>query len=258
MGTHRDPTDTTQPPATTAERPLAHREQTRNIVLFALNVGLIYLAAPVTYVSLVHGGLLNRLGFSDTIANLPAGVYLWTTPLPVLVAWCFPQVRLLKPLLVASFLSIAVMGAVVATTVLLLGPELVLAALLAHAAVLGCALGVVAVCQWEVIGRGVAEARRGQALGLAYGAGPMLAVLASFASQLVLGGKVEVPGMTLRAGPVEFPGASPACFSLACRSWPWPRCSRVGSLSVCPAPSRRANRSWRGWPREQGSSSARV
>jgi hypothetical protein len=193
------------PAAAMLDCPLTPGEQTRNIVLFAINVGLIYLAAPVTYVSLVHAGLLDSLGYSATIANLPSGVYLWTTPLPVLVVWWFPQVRLLKPLLIASFLAIAVMGGVVMAAVLVLGREMVLAALVAHAAVLGCALGVVATCQWEVIGRGVSEARRGQALGLAFGAGPVLAVVASFASQLVLGGKFEGPGFSLVVAPVPYP-----------------------------------------------------
>jgi hypothetical protein len=159
----------------------------------------------VTYVSLVHAGLLDRLGYPATIANLPSGVYLWTTPLPVLVVWWFPQVRLLKPLLVASFVAIAIIGSLVAVAVLLLERGVVLAALVAHAAVLGCALGVVATCQWEVIGRGVADARRGQALGLAFGAGPVLAVLSSFGSQLVLGGKMEGPGFSVLLGPVPYP-----------------------------------------------------
>ena len=73
-------------------------QQTRNIVLYAFNVALIYLASPVTYVGLVHGALLKSLHFSDAMSNLPGGVYLWTTPLPVLVAWYFPRSRQLKPL----------------------------------------------------------------------------------------------------------------------------------------------------------------
>ncbi len=181
------------PSAPVPGSPLTPAEQTRNILLFACNVSLVYFASPVSYVGLVHGGLLNQMRFSDTVANLPASVYLWTTPLPVLVVWYFPQVRHLKNLLIAAFLAVAALGGLVAATVLLLGPSLVLAALVAHAAVLGCALGLVATCQWEVIGRGVDEARRGQALGLAYGVGPLLAVLASLGSQLVLAGTRGVP-----------------------------------------------------------------
>ena len=43
---------------------------------------------------------------------------------------------------------------------------------------------------WEVIGRGVAESRRGVALALAFGVGPFLAVLGSLGSQLCLTGRL--------------------------------------------------------------------
>ncbi len=173
-------------PAPLPDCPLPTRQQTRNVLLYATNVALIYLASPVTYVGLVHGALLKRLQFSDAVSNLPAGVYLWTTPLPVLVAWYFPRARQLKPLLIGSYLAVALVGAMTTVAVWLLDREWVLAALVAHAAVLGCALGVVATCQWEVLGRGVSETRRGQAFTLAFGAGPVLAVIASLVSQMVL------------------------------------------------------------------------
>jgi MFS family permease len=66
----------------------------------------------------------------------------------------------------------------------------VIPAVLLHAAVAGGALGVAAVFQWEVIGRGVSESRRGQAFALAFGAGPVLAVLGSLGQQLVLDGHI--------------------------------------------------------------------
>jgi MFS family permease len=183
--------------------PLSHRQQTRNLLLYACNWALIYLASPVTYVSLVHAALLKRLGFNDVLSNLPAGVYLWTTPIPVLVVWYFPQVRQLKSLLMAAFLVVALMGLVAMAAVCWLGPAWVLAALIAHAAVLGCAIGVAATCQWEMVGRGVTEARRGQALALAFGAGPVLAVIASLGAQLVLAGQAE--GINLPLPRVEVP-----------------------------------------------------
>jgi hypothetical protein len=179
----------------TADCPLSPREQTRNILIFAANWSLIYLSSPVTYVGIVQATLVDRLGYGSQAANLPAAVYLWSAPLAVVVIWLFPQVRSLKALLVTAFLSTAVMGGVVAAAVLLLSAEAILAALVAHAVVWGCANGVSATCQWEMMGRGVSETRRGQALGLAFGAGPILAVIASIASQVVLGG--NVPGFQL-------------------------------------------------------------
>jgi MFS family permease len=174
---------------TTPDCPLSPREQTRNILIYAATWALIYLASPVTYVGLLHAALLKRRGFNDTISNLPGGVYLWTLPLPILVVWLFPQVRQLKPLLIASFVVMAGTGAISAAA-LFLGPDWVLAALVTSAALMGCANGVMASCLWEVIGRGVSEARRGQVLGLAFGIGPFFAVVASVVSQMLLSQQV--------------------------------------------------------------------
>lgn len=171
--------------------PLSPAQQTRNVVIYALIWGLIYLASPVTYIGVLQATLLKALAFSDTQANLPAGVYLWATPLAVLVIWYFPQVRRLKSLLVGAFLLTASMSAAATAAVLVGGRQAVLAALVVQAAVQGVVSGVVSSCLWEVIGRGVAADRRGQALGLAFGAGPFLAVVASLGSQLVLAGRVE-------------------------------------------------------------------
>ena len=93
--------------------PLPRSAQTRNLLIFAANWGLVYLAAPVTYVGFVQSALLSRLEFGPIAANVPLAVYLLTAPVAVLVVWWFPQVRLLRPLLVASFLATAAMGAVV-------------------------------------------------------------------------------------------------------------------------------------------------
>src|SRR4051812_34466705 len=44
--------------------PLSAREQTRNLVLYGINVTLVYLAAPVVYVGLMQAALLEKLGAS--------------------------------------------------------------------------------------------------------------------------------------------------------------------------------------------------
>lgn len=168
--------------------PLPASTQTRNMLIYAANWALIYFASPVTYVGLVQATLVSQLGFSDKEANLPAGVFLWTSPLSVLVVCRFTQVRMLKPLLMGSFLAAACMGSLVTVALFSDNRILVLGALIAYAAVWGCGNGVMASCQWEMVGRGVAATRRGQALALAFGAGPVLAVVSSLASQSVLGG----------------------------------------------------------------------
>jgi len=190
-----------------ADYPLSDRDQTHNLVLYASNISLIYLSAPVLYVGIVQAALCERLGASDTISNLPSTAYLGLAAFPVLVAWFLPQIRLLRPVLTASFAGLAAMGAGVAIALVLPLPNwLKIAALVAHGAVLGCANGVVATFQWEVLGRGVAESRRGKAFSLAFGAGPILAVLGSLGSQVVLTGK---------AGPLTVPvPAYPWSFAL--------------------------------------------
>jgi hypothetical protein len=174
--------------------PLSAGEQTRNLVLYGINVTLVYLAAPVLYVGLVHAALLERLGASRTLANLPTSMYFWMTPLPLLVAWYFCQVRVLKAVLVVTYCATAATCALVVAALLLPPPGRgdqalwVTVAVLAQGAVLGWTLGVVANFQWEILGRGVAEQRRGFALGLAFGVGPIIAFLASLGSQWLLRG----------------------------------------------------------------------
>src|SRR3954467_7348810 len=97
-------------------------QQTQNVLLYALNVALLYLASPVVYVGTLQAVLVNKLNFPNWVANLPGSVYQWATPLPVLVTWYFPQIRLLKRLVIGSFLVVALMGAVTTVVVGFLGP----------------------------------------------------------------------------------------------------------------------------------------
>lgn len=214
-GNNRD--DSTPPGNGVADCSLSDSEQTRNLILFGCNKSLVYLGAPVLYVSITQPAFLEALGASKTICNLPSTVYFWATPFPILIAWFFPKVRTLKPVLFWSYMLMAGIGAMVTVTLLLPTPrwaaELLQAyaaripdelsylrlpldwaapAVILHSAILGFALGVVATFEWEVLGRGVSVSRRGQALGLAFGVGPILALIASLASQAVLDG-IEKP-----------------------------------------------------------------
>ena len=63
------------------ECPLSDREQLHNIVLYGLTWGMIYLAAPVLYVGLTQTSLLEQLGYSNTICNLPNSIYMWFAPI---------------------------------------------------------------------------------------------------------------------------------------------------------------------------------
>jgi hypothetical protein len=173
----------------TDDCPLGTREQTRNLIIFAVNKSLIYFASPVLYVGNLQAALCKELGTTSTVANLPSSVYFWMTPLPILVAWYFCAVRLLRPVLTTTYLTVAAGGAAVMATLLLSQDRwVVITAVVLHSAMLGCALGVAATYEWEVLGKGVSRSRRGQTLALAFGVGPMMAFLASLGSQAILNG----------------------------------------------------------------------
>ncbi|MEA3403169.1 MAG: hypothetical protein U9R79_18145 [Armatimonadota bacterium] len=171
------------------ERPL----QTRNAAIFAATVSLIYLAAPVLYIGFTQAALLERLGASKTVANLPSTAYLSMAPMTVIAAWLIPQARLLRKAIAVSFFATAAVGGVVAAVLVLPGAKwdgLRIASLLVHAIVVGIANGVIWSFNWEALARGVSEGRRGTALTLAYGVGPVFAVIGSLGSQLVLTNEV--------------------------------------------------------------------
>lgn len=154
-------------------------------------MGLIYLAGPVLYVGNLDAVLLNKLGYSNEVANLPAAAFMWTTaPVLVLFTWYFCYVRLLKPVLIAAYATTATAGLIVVIGLLQPDTDWLVVALMAHAMLAGWAGGISNVFEWEILSRGVAEHRRGLALGLAFGAGPAMAVLSSLGTQLVLDGAI--------------------------------------------------------------------
>jgi len=185
--------------------PLSIPEQNQNICLLTANWGLIYLASPVTYVGTIQASLCERLGMNDRIANIPSSAYLFATALPILVVSLFPRVSQLRRVLTASYAIASLSGIFLAGALVVPLPAgvdrsgVVVAALILHAAVMGCTIGVAVDNQWEVLGRGVAHARRGQALAWVFSLGPLLAVAASLGSQLLLTGRLNgfrVPAVT--------------------------------------------------------------
>ena len=177
--------------------PLLAAQQARNIFCFAGFWCLFYLVAPVSYVGLTHANLLKDLGNSDTIANLPHAVYQWLTALPIVVAWFLPQPKMLKPLLVYPLiLMAAVTGAVALAIWLKLSASVVTTMVITHGAVLGMSNGVLLTTLWEVLRRGVSTSRRGHALGVTFGVGPLFACVGSLAQQALFA-KNPIAGMSL-------------------------------------------------------------
>jgi hypothetical protein len=135
--------------------------------------------------------LFKRLHTSDTLANLPSTLYLGMAWFPVVCAWWFPQARMLKPLIRNAYTAKATIGAIVAVTLLFdAPPAVVIGMLIAHATIVGSANGISLMLNWEAIGRAVSTRVRGQALAMAFGWGPGLAVIGSLGAQLLLDGKL--------------------------------------------------------------------
>jgi MFS family permease len=171
--------------------PLTEREQMRNVILFGVNTWLFYIAAPVLLVGNTQATLCKKLGASDTVCNLPGAAYLVMASAPILVAWLFPQVALFKRILIVSYAILAGTGAAVAAVLVMPLPDWIkIIAVILEGALTGGALTVATMFLFEMLGRGVEESRRGLALGMGYGLGPILAALGSLLSQLLLAGHI--------------------------------------------------------------------
>ena len=183
--------------------PLPQRDQTKNLLLFAACTGLQYLAAPVGYVGVTQASLCHELGSSDATANLPETVYLGLTFAPIIFAWLIPYVSWLKRNLMACYATAALSQAcVVAALVMPLPASVRIAAVIAQAAVAGLVQPSAIAFLWELVARGASGKKRGVALSMAFGVGPLLAVLGSLGTQLALKGSLG----SLQIAGFGFPG----------------------------------------------------
>jgi len=123
---------------------------------------------------------------------------------PVVFAWLIPYVSWLRPSLVAFFGLIAASYAAVFFVLVSTAPSnLKIAVIIVQSGVVGALNPASDVFLWEVMGRGVAASRRGLTLALAFGVGPVLAAFSSFASELILKGKLF--DWVALADPLNFP-----------------------------------------------------
>lgn len=170
---------------------LSWPEQRRNLILFALCTGTQYLAAPVLYVGITQASLCDRLGADARTANLPGTLFFAMTAMPALYAWLSPGVSALRRNLGLLYGTSAVMLATLAITLSLpVSDSIKLGMVILQGGVSGAVMPAAIGLLWEVMGRGSDESRRGLALGLAFGAGPLLAVLGSLGQTALLGGNL--------------------------------------------------------------------
>jgi len=171
--------------------PLTPSQQRRNIILYAIGFGMNYLAAPVLYVGTTQAALCDRLGATARTANLPGSLYFAMTAMPVLLAWLSPKVKHLRRNLTLCFAIMGVMLVCVAASLAMdLSNDVKIGMVILQAVVSGAVMTSTFGLLWEALARGTDESLRGKALGLAFGIGPMLAVLGSFLQTWLLGGNL--------------------------------------------------------------------
>lgn len=166
------------------------KHQKRNVLVYASLISIIYFAAPVLYIG-IQTGLCKHLHTTDTMANLPSTLFIAMAWFPVIIAWLFPQARLLKIIMSFSFGIMSLTGLWI-TILMLVQPsdKMIIGSIIVQAALLGSGTGLVGILNWEALRRGVSERIRGKALGLAFGLGPAFAVVGSLFAQLLLDGKL--------------------------------------------------------------------
>lgn len=164
-------------------------DQRRNLILFTSCMAMQYLSAPLLYVGITQSSLCDRLGADTRMANLPATLFFAMTAMPALLAWLSPAVSALQRNLSLCFLvSAAMLGTLAVTLWTNVSPSWKIAMVVIQGAVSGIVMPAAMALLWEVLGRGSDESRRGLALALGFGAGPIWAVAASFGQSAILGG----------------------------------------------------------------------
>ncbi len=171
--------------------PLPVSTQNRNIACFAAFWSVYYLVAPVSYVGSTHANILEKLGNSDDVNNLPSAMYLWLTFVPVVVTWLFPHPQYLKRLALGA---ISVMTLITAAVAVTLGSGASTTSstivVIAHGALFGAANGLLIAALWDFLRRGVSTSRRGKALGYTFGLGPLFACVGSLFQDACLTGRL--------------------------------------------------------------------
>jgi MFS family permease len=172
----------------TEELLVAPKRDRFNGNLFFASYILIYLAAPVTYVGVVQAALCNKLGASAAVANLPASAYLFGFIAPFLGSWLIPHRWEQRTLVICTGLSAALLAVVGLLLLLPVSSSLRIAAVVTHGCIMGFTASLSQVFMLQCLARGTTPKGRARAFKLAFGAGPIAAVIGSLAAQHLLAG----------------------------------------------------------------------
>lgn len=165
----------------------------RNGRIFLFSYLLIYFAAPVGYIGVVQAALLNKLGTSATVANLPLAVYMLGQFAPPFFSWLVPH-RLEQAMISWSkCFTASVLAMVLLTLVLPAPPWVRIGALIAQGLLQGIASSTTQVFMLQCLGRGTTLEGRARALKRTFTLGPFSAVAGSLAAQYIL--NPGIPGI---------------------------------------------------------------
>jgi MFS family permease len=158
----------------------------RNALIFASTYLFIFFAAPVIYIGVVQAALCDKLGTSATVANLPASAYLFGAVASFVLSWLLPH-RFDRAVVVGANLVTAASMTIVCLTLFLPFSNMTrIAAVIAQGLIQGFSGNVAQVYTYQCLGRGTTVEGRAFGMKLAFGFGPISAVVGSLGAQFVL------------------------------------------------------------------------
>jgi MFS family permease len=154
--------------------------------IFFVSYVLVYLAAPVIYIDVVQAALCDKLGASTTLANLPASAYLFGSFAPLILSWKVPYQLERSAVVVANWVTAALLAGVFAALCLPLSNRLRIAAVILQGLVQGISGAVSQVYMFQCLGRGMTVEGRARFMKLTFTFTPIAAVVGSLGAQFVL------------------------------------------------------------------------
>ena len=178
---------------------LTETQQNRNAIYYGLIIAIGYIAAPVAYIDLIHASMLDTMGASKMVANMPTAMASVFDLVPLFVAWLIPHTRWLKLTISMGYLLAGLSVLMVAIALSIdITDETRIVVTIVHASILRACYMTANLFLWEVVIRSIPEDKRGKAFGIAFSVGPFLAVASASGAQFLLGGDLDKDDLLLR------------------------------------------------------------
>ena len=171
----------------------------RNARVFLISYLLIYFAAPAVYVGIVQAALIDKLGASATIANLPLVGYKLGALAPLFLSWLVPH-RLERNVVVwANVVTATLLSLVFLSLALPASSDFRITVVILQGLLQGFSSSISMVFQLQCLTRGTTSEGRISVLKQTFTLTPFSAVAGSLAAQWVLD-----PNFTFLEFPYDF------------------------------------------------------